>query len=261
MTLVILTALWRTRPFSSQALLAGRGGLLGSPAMKPVPIDILRAIPVYSRLSDADLDQLARTATTRLYTRGQLVFQEGDDANCFIAVVRGRVKVFRALDSGREMILAILGPGDPVGIVAVFRQIPYPASAAALEDTVCLQLPCPELWELLGEPSFVRGMLAGMSVRMMELTSRLASLSGLPVETRLARLLTKLATETGIPLDEGTLIPVRLTRQELADLTGTTIETCIRIMSRWRKSGVVETRDDGFWLPPGSDLLAGESND
>jgi len=229
--------------------------------MNPVAIDILRSIPVYSRLSDADLDELARTAVTKLYTRGQLVFREGDDADCFIAVVRGRVKVFRALEAGREMILAILGPGDPVGIVAVFRQIPYPASAAALEDTVCLQLPRRDLWGLLGEPSFVRGMLAGMSVRMMELTSRLASLSGLPVETRLARLLTKLASETGVPHEDGTLIPVRLTRQELADLTGTTVETCIRIMSRWKKSGIVQTRDNGFWLPPDSDLPVAKSDD
>lgn len=229
--------------------------------MKPVAADILRCIPVYSRLSGADLDELGRTATTKLYTRGQLIFQEGGDADCFIAVVRGRVKVFRALDSGREMILAILGPGDPVGIVAVFREIPYPASAAALEDTVCLQLPRRELWGLLGEPSFVRGMLAGMSVRMMELTSRLASLSGLRVEVRLARLLAKLAAEIGVPRDDGILIPVRLTRQELADLTGTTIETCIRIMSRWAKSGVVETRDDGFWLPPGSDLPVAAPHD
>jgi CRP-like cAMP-binding protein len=226
--------------------------------MKPVPVDVLRMIPVCSRLSDADLDQLARSATTKLYTRGQLVFQEGSDADCFIAVVRGRVKVFRALSSGRNMILAILGPGDPVGVVAVFRQMPYPASAAALEDTICLRVPRRELWDLLGEPSFVRGMLAGMSGRMMELTSRLASLSGLPVEERMARLLAKLAAETGVPLDEGTLIPVRLTRQELADLTGTTVETCIRIMSRWKKSGEVETRDKGFWLPPGSDLNAAD---
>jgi CRP-like cAMP-binding protein len=229
--------------------------------MKPVPIDILRGIPVCSRLSDADLDQLAQSATTKLYTRGQLVFEEGSDADCFIAVVRGRVKVFRALGSGRNMILAILGPGDPVGVVAVFRQIPFPASATALEDTICLRVPRRELWELLGEPSFVRGMLAGMSGRMMELTSRLASLSGLPVEDRLARLLGKLAAETGVPRDEGIFIPVRLSRQELADLTGTTIETCIRIMSRWKKSGVVETRDKGFWLPPGSDLTAVDPDD
>lgn len=74
----------------------------------------------------------------------------------------------------------------------------------------------------------------------------------------MTRLLAKLATETGVPLDEGTLIPVRLTRQELADLTGTTVETCIRIMSRWKKSGEVETRDKGFWLPPGSDLSAAD---
>ncbi len=223
--------------------------------MKSVPVDVLRSIPVCSRLSDADLAKLAQNATTRLYTRGQTIFEEGSDADCFIAVVRGRVKVFRGLGTGREMILAILGPGDPVGVVAVFREIPYPAAATALEDTICLQLARSELWDLLAEPSFVRGMLAGMSARMMELTGRLTSLSGVRVEDRLARLLCKLAAETGVARDEGTLIPVRLSRRELADLTGTTIETCIRIMSRWQKSGAIETRDDGFWLPGDSELL------
>ena len=140
----------------------------------------------------------------------------------------------------------------------MFREIPYPASAEALEDTVCLELPRRELHGLLTKPSFVRGMLAGMGARIMELTGRLASLSGQRVEARLTRLLAKLAAETGVARPEGTLIPVRLTRQELADLTGTTIETCIRIMSRWDKNGVVTTRDDGFLLPPDSEILGAD---
>lgn len=224
--------------------------------MKPVSTDILRRVPVYSRLSATDLEDLAASTSTKLYTRGDCLFREGDDADRFITVVRGRVKIYRALASGREMILAILGPGDPVGVVAVFQEIAYPASAEALEDTVCVQLPRAELWGLLDKPSFVRGMLAGMSGRLMELTTRLTSLSGLRVDARLARLFAKLAAETGRQTDDGMLIPVRLTRQELADLTGTTVETCIRIMSRWEKSGVLETRDDGFLLPADSELLA-----
>ena len=80
----------------------------------------------------------------------------------------------------------------------------------------------------------------------MELTNRLAELTGGRIEPRFARLFLKLATEMGRAERGGTFIPLALSRQELADMTGTTIETCIRIMSRWNKEDVVRTEKDGF---------------
>ena len=94
----------------------------------------------------------------------------------------------------------------------------------------------------------MRGLLKSLTRRLVELTSRLTELSGGHVEERLARVLLKLASDRGSLESGGTWIPLHLSRQELADLTGTTIETCIRIMSRWAKSGIVETRSDGFLL-------------
>lgn len=224
--------------------------------MSPVASELVRKIPVYSRLSEPDLQALVRDARTKLYIRGQCIFREGDDADAFVTIVRGRVKVFRAMGDGKELIVAILGAGNPVGVVAVLRSIQYPATAMALEDTVCLQVPRDKLDQLLENPSFVRGLLAGMASRMMELTNRLATLSGPRVDARLSRLFLKLASETGQRTEEGVWIPVRLSRQELADLTGTTVETCIRIMSRWEKEGTVHTRSGGFLVPAGSDLHA-----
>jgi CRP-like cAMP-binding protein len=83
-------------------------------------------------------------------------------------------------------------------------------------------------------------------VRLVELTNRLAELTGGRIEPRFARLFLKLATEMGRAERGGTFVPLALSRQELADLTGTTIETCIRIMSRWNKDEVVRTEKDGF---------------
>jgi CRP/FNR family transcriptional regulator len=143
----------------------------------------------------------------------------------------------------------MLGPGDPLGGVAVYDQMPYPGSAIALEDVACVQILRSELFGLLERhPSLVRGLLKSLTRRLVELTSRLTELSGGHVEERLARLFIKLASQKGIVEDGSVLIPVSLSRQELADLTGTTIETSIRIMSRWAKAGLVETRDDGFLL-------------
>jgi CRP-like cAMP-binding protein len=88
--------------------------------------------------------------------------------------------------------------------------------------------------------------MLGMTIRLVELTNRLAQLSGTRVEPRFARLFLKLADQMGREERGGLFIPLALSRQELADMTGTTIETGIRIMSRWGKEEVVRTEKDGF---------------
>ncbi len=95
-------------------------------------------------------------------------------------------------------------------------------------------------------PTLVRGLLLGLTHRLVELTNRLAELSGGTIERRFARLFLKLAAQMGRPDRGGTFVPLSLSRQELADMTGTTIETCIRIMSRWGKQHIVRTEKDGF---------------
>ncbi len=95
-------------------------------------------------------------------------------------------------------------------------------------------------------PVLVRGLLSGLSLRIGELTRRLTELSGGRVDTRFARLFLKLAEQMGARSRAASSCPCRCARQELADLTGTTIETCIRIMSRWEKDNVVHTGKDGF---------------
>jgi CRP/FNR family transcriptional regulator len=90
--------------------------------------------------------------------------------------------------------------------------------------------------------------MLGLTIRLVELTNRLAELSGGRIEPRFARLFLKLAGEMGRAERGGTFIPLPLSRQELADMTGTTIETCIRIMSRWGKQEVVRTDKDGFTI-------------
>jgi CRP/FNR family transcriptional regulator len=87
-----------------------------------------------------------------------------------------------------------------------------------------------------------------LTQRLVELTNRLAELSGSRVEARFARLFLKLGDNVGRPVNGGIGIPMALSRQELADLTGTTIETAIRIMSRWGKDEIVRTDKDGFVL-------------
>jgi CRP/FNR family transcriptional regulator len=213
------------------------------------PLDLLKTTPVFRRLSPQDRERVAAKAAVRHYARGEALFSEGDPSEQFLIVVTGRVKVFKTTPSGKDVILEIFTAGDPIGGAAVYEGWPFPASAVALEDTTCVAIARRDLFELLEQhPSLVRGLLAGLTMRLVELTTRLAELTGGRVEPRFARLFLKLAHEVGRPERGGTFIPVVLSRQELADMTGTTIETAIRIMSRWGKQQVVMTEKDGFLL-------------
>lgn len=208
---------------------------------------VLRRTTIFRGLSPADRERLASIATFRTFEKGDTLFREGEPGDSLLTVLTGRVKVVKTTARGTDVILEIFGPGDPVGAVAVYEARPYPASAVALEATTCIQIPQPTFFELLERhPTLVRGLLVGLTHRTMELTNRIAELSGGRVESRLARFLLKMAKDFGSAATEGTFIPLALSRQELADMMGTTIETTIRIMSRLSKDNIVLTERGGF---------------
>lgn len=217
--------------------------------MQPSVGNLIQKVPLYRRLSEEDRAELAAACRIESYERGDLVFAEGDPAADFFTVVEGRIKVFKGTPDGRIVILEIFGPGDPVGAVAVYEELPYPATAVALEPTICLRTPKQDFYALLERrPSLVRGLLMALTHRLVLLTNRLAERTGGRVETRFARLFMKLSDDIGRQDRSGIFIPMALSRQELADLLGTTVETSIRIMSRWGKEGIVQTEKEGFFV-------------
>ena len=98
----------------------------------------LRRAHVFSRLDNEDRRRLAEVAQLRIYHRGETVFAEGDPPDHFCTVVSGRVKVFKMTPAGKDVILEIFGAGDPLGAVAAYDGHPFPASAAAIEDSLVL---------------------------------------------------------------------------------------------------------------------------
>jgi CRP/FNR family transcriptional regulator len=218
---------------------------------------VVAQIPLFRRVGPEDRERIAAVATIRAYEKGERVFDEGDASDFFHVIVSGRVKVYKKRPDGNDIILEIFGAGGPLGAVAVYESRPYPASAEAIEATTCLLVPRPAFFVLLEQhPSLVRGLLSSMSHRLVELTTRLAELTGGHVDARFARLFLKLATQMGRSERGGTFIPLALSRRELADLTGTTIETSIRIMSRWGKDDVLRTEKDGFVIVDRATLQA-----
>src|SRR3990172_8020200 len=209
--------------------------------------ELLRSSTLYRNLSGEDQKRLAAVSLAKFYEKADTIFREGDAPDFLFTIVSGRVKVVKLIPSGKEIILEIFGPGDPVGAVVAYEGRPYPASAVAIETVECILVRRNEFFAFFeGHPSFARGFLTGMAQRIVELTRRIPEVAGGRVETRLANLFLKLAERMGRAERGGRFIPMALSRQELADLTGTTIETCIRVMSRWGKEGLVATERDGF---------------
>jgi CRP-like cAMP-binding protein len=214
------------------------------PPRPPIPFG---AIPILAPLTADDRAALEPLCELRAYAKGDTIFQEGEAALFIHFLFVGRAKIVKSTPE-RDLILEILGPGEPVGAVAVFEERPFPASAFALEPCGTVSIPSREFFHLVEKkPEIVRRLLAGLTLRLMALNRRLADMTG-SVEYRAARLFATLAERLGKPREGGTFVPLRLSRQEIADLVGTTIETAIRIMSRWQKDGLVETDKDGFLI-------------
>lgn len=211
----------------------------------PIPFD---SIPLLSALRRDDREALAPLCRMRGYEKGETIFREGDPADRIHFVVLGRVKIVKAA-GGRDVILEILGPGEPVGAVAVFERKPFPAGAVTLEGTSILSIPEREFFQLLEKrPEMLRHLLAGLTLRLIMVNKRLADMTG-SAEYRAARLFLTLGDRVGEKRDDGVFIAMALSRQEIADLIGTTLETAIRLMSRWQKDGLVLTEKNGFVVP------------
>ena len=205
-------------------------------------------IPTLSALTPQDREALQPLCRIADFDRGEVIFREGDPAELIWFVVDGKVKIVKAAGD-RDIIIEILGRGEPVGTVAVYENRPFPATAVAIEPSKLLGLPEREFFQILASrPELTRRLLAGLTLRLMAVNRRIAQMTG-TVESRTSRLFLTLADRLGQPAGRGVKIPLVLSRQEIADLVGTTLETAIRLMSRWQKEGIVLTQPDGFEIP------------
>lgn len=218
---------------------------------------LIRASPLFRRLPEEDRIRLAAVSQVRSFAKGDTLFSEGDPSDLLYVVADGRIKVVKMLPTGKEVIIEIFGPGDPVGAVAALESRPYPASAVAMAPSLAIVVQRAAFFSLLATcPSLVRGLLVGLSFRLVELTRRIGELAGSKVEARFAHLFLKLGERMGEKRPDGVFIPMPLSRQDLADLSGTTVETSIRLMSRWGKEGIVHTEKDGFLVADWAGLEA-----
>ena len=210
---------------------------------------LLSEAAAFADLSAPCLEALSELSRPRVFLKGEEILAQDQSVRRFYLVVTGRVKMSRPLANGRNLVLALFQPGELFGAVAALGGEPCDASMSALDNSTCLEIDRDDVYALFERrPELISEILPALTRQMVECKNCIVELTCLRVEKRFAQLLLKFAESVGQARGGTVLVPIPLSRQELADMTGTTIETSIRIMSRWSKQGVVETRDDGFLI-------------
>jgi CRP-like cAMP-binding protein len=195
---------------------------------------------VFSRLSRDRLRALDRCKADNLYRKGHVVFSEGNPAVGVYCVYEGQLKLCKAGSQGRPQIIGIAKSGSLVGHRAVLTDKPHSFSAEVLGDTrVCFVDRKTFLAMMVENPSVAEALLRRMATELDEAEDRLMDIVEKPVIVRLARLLLSLGNAYGRPAPKGTRIALALTREEMAEMIGTTQETTIRLLSQFRKMGLV----------------------
>jgi len=196
--------------------------------------EVLRQSLIFSSLNEDELAELSKLAIEHSFKTGEFVFWEGDTPDYFYVVAEGRIKVLKHSSLGKEFIIAFFDPGEMFGEVAVFENKPYPASTQAVTETRVLAIRKEDfLFFLAHRPQVALGIINVLGGRLRDAQGRLKDLAGERVEQRLAKTLLMLSSKLGSTLP--------FTRQEIADMTGTTTETAIRLMSRLKDTGIIRS--------------------
>jgi CRP/FNR family transcriptional regulator len=224
------------------------------PATVITALTLLRQLPILADVPEPDLEALARQVVFRNYAREEEIFYQGDPADRVWWVHTGRVKIIFHDQAGREVILEIISAGEAFGGAVLFFPN-QPATAKALEDASIASFPS-ELYArfLVDHPPITLKLLRMLGARHLSMIN-MQILAGERVERRMAHILYKLATRVGRPDPGGTLITIPLSRQDLADMSCTTLETAIRTVSRFQKEGMLMTRRGGYVLVTDMDRL------
>ena len=209
--------------------------------MKPT-LEFLQTVSLFKTLPEAALDEIATSSRPRAVEEGGFFFMQGDEARHMYVLTQGRVKLTQVSADGQKVGLRMVGPGQMfAGIAILSPEKGYPVSAEAQEDCSALAW---EGWELRAladrYPQLSLSIMDVMRAYIEEMQSRFRELSTERVERRVARSLLRLTMQTGKKL-ENNGIEIALSRQDLAEMSGTTIFTTSRILSEWERQGLIET--------------------
>ena len=207
--------------------------------------EIIASATLFKGLPEKELNTLTGMTHEKQYGRGETIFFEGDAGNGFYIVGSGQIKVFKMNPLGKEHILHIFGPGEPIGEVPVFNDQPFPASAEALVKSSLLFFPRRDFVALIEQnPSIAMNMLAVLSLRLRQFASQIESLSLKEVPARLAGYLIYTSEEQG----GGDVVNLTVSKGQLASLLGTIPETLSRIFSKMSDEKMIKVEGRSITL-------------
>ncbi len=203
----------------------------------------LRQVSIFSTLSPQEVKEIQPYVRVERYKKKESIFSEGDPSDWLYIVRTGKVKITKISHEGKEIILEVISPMDFFGGIAVMRGFPYPANAVAMENTELLKISRKNLLHIMDRfPGLMYCLATNIGDRIKGSHETLKSIALEKVESRIASLLIKLSDKAGEKTPEGVLINMRLTKQDIAEMVGTTVETSIRTMSKLKKIGLVSSK-------------------
>jgi len=207
--------------------------------MKISPFD-LRQVAIFERATDEDLRVVLQHAYPRNVEESGFFFMQGDPATHVHILSAGQVKLLQANPTGQQVNLRTIYPWQLFGALGAVRdQATYPASAQALEDSSSLSLEATFLRRFMGSRSYLSwGLMQLMTSYIQEMQSRYRELATEKVEQRIARVVLRLAAQSGQRVEDG--IELGLTRQDLAEISGSTLYTVSRVLADWDRRGLVD---------------------
>jgi CRP/FNR family transcriptional regulator, cyclic AMP receptor protein len=202
----------------------------------------LRAVPLFSKLRDTDLELLSGLLTPRDYPRNRVVRFSHDPCDAFYVVLSGQIKVMLIAEDGREVVLSLLRQNDFFGETALMDDEPYSASAIAMEDSKLLVLKRDDFRRCIADmPGMAFGLLRALCARLLEADHKIGGLMLLDVTGRVSHLLLELASRSG----DGH-IPDAPTHQLIAQMVGSSRESVSRTISALTAQGVIEPVGTGL---------------
>lgn len=220
-------------------------------------IDHLTQIRLFDGLSDDDLAAVARAAWNRSVNAGSFFFYQGDPARHMYVLTAGRVRLSQVTPEGHQVIMRFIGPGEGFAIIAALSHMKYPVSAEAVERSEALYWDGATIAHLIEEhcPHLGVNAMNLLASRVREFQDRIRELSTERVERRIARTLLRLARQAGRKVEGGVLLDLPLSRQDLAEMAGTTIYTVSRTLSSWEQNGLIETGRERVLIRSPHDLV------
>lgn len=202
----------------------------------------LGQVPLFSGLTADVLARIRGQATARAVGAGEFFFNEGEDADAFFVLTNGRVKLTQLTPEGHQVVLRILVAGEAFGGAGTFGDVTYPVSAEAVEPAMALAWSSAAMRQVMEtEPRVALNAVQFVAGRLHDLQRRHRQLMTERVERRVARALLRLVNETGRRVDGGVEIGFPVSRQDIAEMTGTTLYTVSRLLSAWEERGIVRS--------------------